>query len=129
MAWSSAAAFWEWTETFERASCSLCHRLQGLDSNLPSCFLSTLPRSAVLTVRLTPRRTSRLHYYDCAAYVNFLANYHRVFLINLPNSRRGFTMFSAGNSALCLSTFKPYTVGLQLSTVFVIGYSTDNSFD
>lgn len=34
VAWSEAAAFWEWTETFERASCSLCHRLQGLDSSL-----------------------------------------------------------------------------------------------
>lgn len=38
----------------ERASCSLCHRLQGLDSNLLSCFRSALPPSAVLTVRLAP---------------------------------------------------------------------------
>lgn len=128
MAWSSAAAFWEWTETSERASCSLCHRLQGLDSNLLSCFRSTLPPSAVLTVRLAPRRTSGLHYYECVAYVSFLADCHREFLINLPNSRWGVTVFSAGNSALCLSTFKPYTVGLQLSTVFLIGYLTDNSF-
>lgn len=53
---------------------------------------------------------------------------HHEFLINLPNSRRGFTVFSAQNSALCLPTFKPYTAGLRLSTVSIIGYSTDNSF-
>lgn len=74
-----------------------------------------------------PRRTSGLHYYECVAYVSFLADCHREFLINLPNSRRGVTVFSAGNSALCLSTFKPYTVGLQLSTDFLTGYLTDNS--
>lgn len=72
VAWSSAAAFWEWTETFERASCSLCHRLQGLDSNLPSSFPSVLPHSSLLSLSLTtPHWTVELHRYEYTAYVNF----------------------------------------------------------
>lgn len=43
VAWSSAAAFWEWTETFDGASCSLCHRLQGLDSNNPLPLFAPVP--------------------------------------------------------------------------------------
>lgn len=146
MAWSSAAAFWEWTETFERASCSLCHRLQGLDSNLPTLVAPPTPTPSTPclpthlsspSVKMTLHWTVGLRRSECTAVTNFPRGHvthththtrtvskiqvlHKHSRSNqIPNNTQGFTLFSAGNSALCSFDFLAMHTPTHVITAYV----------
>lgn len=79
---------------FARASCSLCHRLQGLDSNLPSFFPpSVLPCSSLFALcQAPPHRTVGLRRYQRTACVNFSCG-HPAYTCTVLNTHRDFFFF------------------------------------
>jgi len=106
---SSSLLVMDWN--FLRASCSLCHKLQGLDSNIPPLSPPLCLSSA--SFKMTFYQTVR----DCVEYSAMMnspckrpphsctVSIKQFWSNRIPNSTQGFTLFPAGNSALCSSTF------------------------